>query len=256
MEEYEQQTNEENYPKESTSQNSSPVKTKSSNEHIVPETFKKEEIVYSKEDKIKACIQLIKKLPISLLDENITAISNIIYEDDDLLNEFLQKVDSRTEISREDATGFIKCEYNRDGDSYRSPHTNRYFPASEDELRFPRNDLRELEIKLNKMFSIYSRAYYSSTATTSVYCWELGDKIEHGFAVAVVVKNIVDLEKHCDSGIWDSSNVINVTFTGTNNKLEAHYKITSSIVLQMKFHHKICGQINLSGTVSKQVNYQ
>lgn len=45
-------------------------------------------------------------------------ITNLIYEDDDLLNEFTQKIDHISEISNEDGT-FLKTEHNRDGDSYR-----------------------------------------------------------------------------------------------------------------------------------------
>ena len=105
------------------------------------------------QNKIRDCIKLIKMLPISKLDDNIVAISNLIYDDDDLLNEFLQKVDVRTEVSKEEGD-FLKCEYNREGDSYRSPLLNKYYPEIPDG-RYPSKDLRELEIKLNKMFLAY-----------------------------------------------------------------------------------------------------
>jgi capping protein beta len=205
--------------------------------------------------KIIDCIQLIKKLPINQLDENIVAISNLIYEEDDLLNEFLQKVDNRTEISTEDSTGdFIKCEQNREGDSYRSPNSNKYFPAMEGG-RYPSQELRNLEVKLNKIFAHYARSYYSPTAICSCYCWEIGDTIEEGFEVGVIIKNKVNLEKEIDSGIWDSSNIVNVTFIKEDgDKLKAVYKLTTSVSLQMYFDHKTCGKINLSGTVSRQVN--
>ena len=41
---------------------------------------------------IKECIQLNQLMPIIDIDKNIDAISSVIYENDDLLNEFLQKV--------------------------------------------------------------------------------------------------------------------------------------------------------------------
>ena len=204
--------------------------------------------------KINDCIQLIRKLPVSKIDDNITAISNLIYDDDDLLNEYLQKVDNRIEICQEDMMGeFLKCEYNRDGDSYRSPITNKYLPATED-AKYPSKELRELEIKLNKIFALYSKAYYSPTTITSTYCWELEDSIEKGFAVALMIKNNVNLEKDVDSGVWDSSNVINVTFNDVGGKIEVNYKLTTSVILQMSFDHKICGKVSLSGTVSRQVS--
>jgi capping protein beta len=202
-------------------------------------------------NKIKDCIQLVKKLPIDKMDDNITAISNLIYEEDDLLNEFLQKVDARTEKSSDQ--DFLNCEYNRDGDSYRSPISNKYYPPCLD-ATYPSSSLRELEIKLNKMFGLYSRAYYSPTTISSVYCWDLGNKIEDGFAIAILIKNDVNLEKEIDSGKWDSNNVINVSFSEIDaNKINVTYKLTTTVILQMSFDHNTCGKVRLSGTVSRQV---
>lgn len=47
---------------------------------------------------------------------------------------------------------FLKHEYNRDGDSYRSPWTNTYFPASSDATFYPSDDLLQLEQKANEVF--------------------------------------------------------------------------------------------------------
>lgn len=201
--------------------------------------------------KIQNCVQLVRKLPYSNIDDNIVAISNLVYEDDDLLNEFLQKVDSRIEICKEEGE-FLQCEHNRDGDSYRSPITNKYYPEVEDG-RYPSKSLRELEVKLNKAFNAYCRAYYSNSTISSVYCWELGEAIEEGFAVAVMIKNLVNLEKAVDSGVWESSNVVNVSFSKEGDQITALYKLTSTVVLQMSFVHNVCGKVALSGTVAKQV---
>jgi capping protein beta len=203
-------------------------------------------------NKIRGCIKLVKILPIDKMEDNITAISNLIYDEDELLNEFLQKVDIRTEVCNEDGD-FLKCEYNRDGDSYRSPVSNKYFPSISDG-RYPSPVLRELEIKLNKMFALYTKAYYSLTTLTSVYCWDLADRIEDGFAVAVLIKNNVNHEKEVNVGQWESNNVLNVSFSeNENNKIQAVYKLTSTVVLQMSFNHKVCGKVTLSGTISRQV---
>ena len=94
-------------------------------------------------------------LPIIDIDKNIDAISSVIYENDDLLNEFLQKVDNRTKVCKDDPKGeFIMCEQNRDGNSYRSPYSNRYFPQPDD-AKYPCAELRALEETLNKMFKLY-----------------------------------------------------------------------------------------------------
>jgi len=206
----------------------------------------------SSEKNIVECIKIMRKLPVTKMDDNIIAVSNLIYEDDDLLNEFLQKVDNRIEISEEDGV-FIKCEHNRDGDSYRSHHSNKYCPSIEDG-RLPSEALRKLEIKFNKMFSIYTKAYYSSSTVCSCYLWDLGDSIEDGFAVSVLIKNLVNMEKSVENGVWESNNIVNVTFTKEGDKLEVHYKLTTSIVLGMSFRNDTCGDVNLSGTVSRQEN--
>ena len=48
-----------------------------------------EHIEVTEVNKIQECIVLFRKLSISKIDENVNAISNLIYEEDDLLNEFL-----------------------------------------------------------------------------------------------------------------------------------------------------------------------
>ena len=119
---------------------------------------------------IKECIQLNQLMPIIDIDKNIDAISSVIYDNDDLLNEFLQKVDNRTKVCKDDPKGeFIMCEQNRDGDSYRSPYSNTYYPPTED-AKYPTAPLRDLEEKLNKMFKLYIKHYYSLTTLCSVYC--------------------------------------------------------------------------------------
>lgn len=51
------------------------------------------------------------------------------------------------------AKPFLKHEYNRDGDSYRSPWSNNYFPASPEASFYPSDQLRQMEIKANEVFA-------------------------------------------------------------------------------------------------------
>jgi hypothetical protein len=70
--------------------------------------------------KLECCIGIIRKLPVRKLEQNLNAITNLIYDEDELLLTFLQKVDSPLQVCTDDIKGeFIKSEYNRDGDSYR-----------------------------------------------------------------------------------------------------------------------------------------
>ena len=205
---------------------------------------------------IKECIQLNQLMPIIDIDKNIDAISTVIYENDDLLNEFLQKVDNRTKICKDDPKGeFIKCEQNRDGDSYRSPFSNKYFPPTSD-AKFPSPKLRALEELLNKMFKLYIKHYYSITTVCSVYCWELGDSLADGYGVAVLIKNSLTHQKKINTGSWDSSNLITVTFDNeASGKKKAKYNLISTVNLAMSFESKICGKVCLSGTIARSSHY-
>lgn len=207
---------------------------------------------------IKECIQLNQLMPIVDIDKNIDAISSAIYENDDLLNEFLQKVDNRMKINKEDSEGdFIMCEQNRDGDSYRSPFSNKYYPAAEDDAKYPSEPLRGLEVKLNKMFRLYAKSYYSQGALSSVYCWELGDNLKDGYGVSVLIKNNIDLEsRKLKSGSWESSNLVTVTFQDDpSGKKKAKYSLITSVNVVMVIDNKICGHIVISGTVARSSHY-
>jgi capping protein (actin filament) muscle Z-line, beta len=140
----------------------------------------------------------------------------------------------------------------------RSPLSNKYFPELEDGRQLPK-DLRELEVKFNKIFSIYSKQYYSNTAITSTYLTDLGEKIDDGFLVTILIKHskkyiilVVDKRKGIESGIWDSINFVNVKFQNEGG-LKATYKLTTTVILQMCLNHNICGTVDLSGSITKQV---
>jgi len=109
------------------------------------------------------------------------------------------------------------------------------------------------------MMPIYGKHYYSPTVITSVYLTELGDRIEEGFLVTILIKNrrisiilVVESNKEVDKGIWDSINFINVQFKKDGNRIKVTYKLTTTIILQMFFKHTTCGEVDLSGSVTRQ----
>jgi capping protein beta len=60
-------------------------------------------------------------------------------------------------MDEQEGKEFLKCEYNKDGDSYRSPWTNQYFPAivvedGDEEPIYPSNVLRNMEVAANEIF--------------------------------------------------------------------------------------------------------
>lgn len=78
---------------------------------------------------------------------------------------------------------FLKCEYNRDGDSYRSPWSNQYYPQAGDDAVYPSSELLALEQKSNEVFQRYAQMYFDS-AFTSVYYFDT----DFGFGAAFLIK--------------------------------------------------------------------
>ena len=84
---------------------------------------------------------------------------------------------------------FLKCEYNKDGDSYRSPWTNQYFPPfdpSEEQPTYPTGELLEMEVKANEVFNRYAKLYYDWDFHTSVYFFDT--RLDNGFGSCWLVK--------------------------------------------------------------------
>jgi capping protein (actin filament) muscle Z-line, beta len=202
--------------------------------------------------KIHICLNMIKKLPVDDIDKNIQSFS-ILLNKKDQIKEFRNKVDKPLRISKDDSLGdFIKSEFNCELDSYRSPHSNKYFPYI-DNAKYPPNELRQLEIILNKLFKEYAKLYYGNTAITSVYVWEHGENIESGFYCALLVKNIVKSTKGLVTGEWDSVNLVTIKFNNEKDeRIKANYKIYSNVIFKF-----ILDKVNveISGSISRQVIY-
>jgi len=126
-----------------------------------------------------------------------------------------------------DGRQFILCEHNRDGDSYRSPWSNAYFPPLDDGFRPPER-LRLLEIHANEVFDAYRELYYGkSTSVSSVYLWEKDGNEESGagFAGAILIRNKMD-----ENNYWNSIHVVDVTM---GKGKVCSYNLTSTILLSL-----------------------
>lgn len=240
-------------------QNENEIQQENQVEENKEESNEQVEIVkVSLEDRLKSCLQMLRKFPVNKYKKIIDAITTLIYEDDDLLNNFLQKIDQPSEVSREDKLGeFLKCEYNREGDSYRSNISNQYYPApeeGEDELRFPSENIREMETAFNKLFKEYTRLYFGGVAICSSYVWQLSDNVEDGICVAVVIKNLIDAQKGIRGGFWDSSHLVVINFDkNEDNELYAKYKLTTTVFFAASLNSK-AGDVEFSGSITKLVN--
>jgi len=139
---------------------------------------------------------------------------------------------------------YLLCDYNRDGDSYRSPWSNSYDPPLEDGT-MPSESLRKLEIEANNAFDQYREMYFEG-GVSSVYLWDLN----HGFAGVILIKKAGDGSQKI-KGCWDSIHVIEVQ--EKSNGKNAHYKLTSTVMLWLQTNKEGSGTMNLGGSLTRQV---
>jgi len=129
----------------------------------------------SEEDQLAASLSILRRMPPSRIEEDLSGLVTLL---PDLEDELLQRVDQPLIVEEDtsvtagkgELSSFLLCDYNRDGDSYRSPWTNSYFPPLEDGI-VPSPALRKIEIELNELLHFYTEMYYEG-GISSVYLWE------------------------------------------------------------------------------------
>jgi len=177
-------------------------------------------------DLVDSMLDLMRRLPPTRTEENVAALVSIC-PDSQVADDLLSSVDQPLQLKTDRATGkeYLACDYNRDGESYRSPWSNEYDPPLEDGT-VPIPKLRKLEIAANEAFDTYREMYYEG-GVSSVYLWDLEDG---GFAGVVLLKKTMTPGTPQEpSGSWDSIHVFEVAERGR----QAHYKLTSTIMLQL-----------------------
>ncbi|KIM33640.1 hypothetical protein M408DRAFT_158156 [Serendipita vermifera MAFF 305830] len=203
-------------------------------------------------DVLDSMLDLMRRLPPTRIEENLDSLLNICPEyADDLLG----SVDQPLKLLTDKASGreYLACDYNRDGDSYRSPWSNEYDPPLEDGT-VPSSKLRRLEIAANDAFDTYREMYYEG-GVSSVFLW---DQDDGGFAGVVLFKKIINPDQNPSgeeeekaensTGSWQSIHVFEASERGRS----AHYKLTSTIMLEMVTKTGEAGDVNLSGSLTRQ----
>lgn len=142
---------------------------------------------------------------------------------------------------------FLKHEYNRDGDSYRSPWSNTFFPASPDATFYPSAQLRQLEQKANEVFTTYCHLYYDY-ATSSVYV----NDSEQGFSACFLVKKEMDSTATVRSGTWDAMHIVDCNMKEEN---KVSYKVFSTVMISLVTEQPNgVGKMEVHGNSSKTSN--
>jgi len=205
-------------------------------------------------DLVDSMLDLMRRLPPTHVEENVSALVQMC---PDYADDLLGSVDQPLKVMTDKSTGkeYLACDYNRDGESYRSPWSNEYDPPLEDGT-VPSPKLRKLEIAAKEAFDTYREMYYEG-GVSSVFLWDLEDG---GFAGVVLLKKTLNPAAPTEpSGAWDSIHV----FEAAERGRQAHYKLTSTIMLQMvdrgaargadaKADGTRAGEVTLSGSMTRQ----
>ncbi|EIM90841.1 F-actin capping protein beta subunit [Stereum hirsutum FP-91666 SS1] len=175
-------------------------------------------------DLVDSMLDLLRRLPPTQVEDNVSALVQIC---PDYADDLLGSVDQPLKLRMDKATGkeYLACDYNRDGESYRSPWSNEYDPPLDDGT-LPSTKLRKLEVTANEAFDTYREMYYEG-GVSSVFLWDLDDG---GFAGVVLFKKTLSPSSPSEpSGSWDSIHV----FEAAERGRQAHYKLTSTVMLQL-----------------------
>uniref|UniRef100_A0A1I8A3W4 F-actin-capping protein subunit beta n=1 Tax=Steinernema glaseri TaxID=37863 RepID=A0A1I8A3W4_9BILA len=192
---------------------------------------------------LDAALDLMRRLPPQGCELHL---SDLIALKPHLCEDLLSAVDQPLKIARDKDTGreYLLCDYNRDEDSYRSPWTNLYDPPLEDGA-VPSDKLRKLEIEANAAFEAYRDMYFEG-GVSSVYFWDL----EYGFAGVVLIKKECGGGHDAPNGCWDSIHVIEILEKA--NGRQAHYKLTSTVMLWLQTNKNNTGSMNVGGSMTRQ----
>jgi len=193
------------------------------------------------DQQMDCALDLMRRLPPQQIEKNLSDLIDLVPS---LCEDLLSSVDQPLKIARDKESGkdYLLCDYNRDGDSYRSPWSNTYDPPLEDGS-MPSERLRKLEIDANNAFDQYREMYFEG-GVSSVYLWDL----EHGFAGVILIKKAGDGSKKI-KGCWDSIHVVEVQ----EKSRSARYKLTSTAMLWLQTTKLGSGTMNLGGSLTRQV---
>lgn len=127
------------------------------------------------DQQMDCALDLMRRLPPQQIEKNLTDLIDLV---PNMCDDLLSSVDQPLKIAQDQSNGkdYLLCDYNRDGDSYRSPWSNTYDPPLEDGS-MPSERLRKLEIEANHAFDQYREMYFEG-GVSSVYLWDM----DHGFA--------------------------------------------------------------------------
>jgi len=193
-------------------------------------------------------LNLMRRMPPAHTENSLAGLVELV---PDLTDELLNHVDQPLKVKKDPKSGkfYVLCDYNRDGDSYRSPWSNEYFPAMADGFT-PPDRLRKMEVEGNMLFDIYRKLYFEG-GYSSVYMFETEDKSASNFGACFLIHKDVPGSKALKTGWWDSIHVFEVK---ESKKDHFNYRLTTTVMVSMNLKDpEKTGDVDLSGHMTKQV---
>lgn len=202
------------------------------------------------EVKLNSAQNIMRRMPPASVVNSLAGLTELIPE---LTEDLLANIDQPLKVEKDTKANksFIQCEYNRDGDSYRSPWSNEYFPAYDGFL--PNPTLRQMEASANALFDVYRKLYFD-TGFSSVYFFETTeDANASDFGACYLIHKDVDSTATLQKGSWDSVHVFEVNAINDKNVKENFvYKLTSTVMLGLILADDSVGSADLSGQMTIQ----
>jgi len=197
---------------------------------------------------LTSALNLMRRMPPAHTENSLAGLIELV---PDLTDELLNHVDQPLKVKKDNKSGnhYVLCDYNRDGDSYRSPWSNEYFPAMPDGF-VPPDRLRKMEVEANMLFDIYRKLYFEG-GYSSVYFFETEDKSASNFGACFLIHKDVPATKNLKTGWWDSVHVFEAKET---KKDTFNYRLTTTVMVSMNLKDpEKTGDVDLSGHMTKQV---
>ncbi|KAI0428969.1 F-actin-capping protein subunit beta [Xylaria sp. FL1042] len=220
-------------------------------------------------DPFDSALDLLRRLNPKHTSAHLNALISLA---PDLTEDLLSSVDQPLAVRRCRQSGrdYLLCDYNRDGDSYRSPWSNEFDPPLQDApasgggggggggvgvgggddqsnaAGLPNEKVRRMEVRANEAFDLYRELYYEG-GVSSVYFWNLDD----GFAGVVLFKKVATPGTSSE-GTWDSIHV----FEAIDRARFTQYNLTSTVILSLATNSDSLGDMDLSGNMTRQIEIE
>jgi len=207
-------------------------------------------VMSGENDQLTSALNLMRRMPPSSVENSLAGLIELV---PDLMEDLLQHVDQPLKLANDTKMQrqFILCDYNRDGDSYRSPWSNTYFPPTDEAGFTPTANLRKMEMEANDIFDTYRKLYFD-TGVSSVYFFTMDkeEKESKNFGACFLIHKDVDTnKKELETGWWDSIHVFECT---EQKKGTYEYKLTTTVMVSMGMKNSLVGEVDLSGSMTQQ----